>query len=42
MPADFVLDNSVVCGWLLESQATAYSEAIAERLQSGAVAIAAC
>ncbi len=40
MPADFVLDNSVVCGWLLESQATAYSEAIAERLQAGAGAIA--
>ena len=28
-----VLDNSVVCGWLLESQATPYSDAIAERLQ---------
>jgi predicted nucleic acid-binding protein len=29
----FVLDNSVVCGWLLESQATAYADAVAERLQ---------
>ena len=28
-----ILDNSVVCGWLLESQATAYSDAIAQRLQ---------
>lgn len=28
-----VLDNSVVCGWLLENQATPYSDAIAERLQ---------
>ncbi len=30
----FVLDNSVVSGWLLENQATAYSSAIAERLSS--------
>jgi len=29
----FVLDNSVVCGWLLESQATAYADAVADRLQ---------
>lgn len=29
----FVLDNSVVSGWLLESQASAYSDAIAQRLQ---------
>ncbi len=28
-----VLDNSVVCGWLLENQATPYSDAIAQRLQ---------
>ena len=28
----FVIDNSVVCGWF-ENQASAYSEAIAERLQ---------
>lgn len=28
----FVLDNSVVCGWLLANQATPYSEAIAQRL----------
>ena len=30
----FVLDNSVVCGWLLQNQATAYCDAIAQRLQS--------
>ena len=30
----FVVDNSVVCGWLLESQACAYSEGIAQRLQT--------
>ncbi len=29
----FVLDNSVVCGWFIENQATPYTEAIAERLQ---------
>ncbi len=29
----FVLDNSVVSGWLVASQATAYSEAIAGRLE---------
>lgn len=28
----FVLDNSVVCGWVLQNQATPYSTAIAERL----------
>ena len=28
-----VLDNSVVCGWLLENQATPYSDGIAQRLQ---------
>jgi predicted nucleic acid-binding protein len=30
----FVLDNSVVTGWLLESQASAYCEAVARRLQT--------
>ncbi len=29
----FVLDNSVVCGWILENQATNYSAAIARRLE---------
>ena len=29
----FVLDNSVVIGWLLGSQASAYSESVAQRLQ---------
>ncbi len=29
----FVLDNSVVCGWFLENQATPYSDAVIERLQ---------
>ncbi len=28
----FVLDNSVVCGWLLEDQATPYTDAVADRL----------
>lgn len=28
----FVIDNSVVCGWLLAAQATEYSQAIADRL----------
>lgn len=28
----FVLDNSVVCGWVLESQATGYTAAIGTRL----------
>ena len=31
----FVLDNSVLCGWLLEDQATAYSEAVAGCLLDG-------
>lgn len=31
----FVLDNSVVSGWLLDSQASAYCDAVAERLQTG-------
>lgn len=31
----FVLDNSVVSGWLLDSQASAYSDAMAQRLQTG-------
>lgn len=30
----FVLDNSVVTGWSLPSQATDYSEAIAVRLET--------
>lgn len=30
----FVLDNSVVCGWLLEDQATAYTDAVAARLEN--------
>lgn len=30
----FVLDNSVVCGWLIEDQADDYTEAIAVRLQT--------
>lgn len=29
----FVLDNSAVSGWLLDNQATAYTDAIARRLQ---------
>lgn len=30
----FVLDNSVVSGWLLENQASAYSDAVAGRMQT--------
>jgi predicted nucleic acid-binding protein len=30
----FVLDNSVVSGWYLESQASPYADSIAERLQA--------
>ncbi|MDZ4348981.1 MAG: type II toxin-antitoxin system VapC family toxin [Xanthomonadaceae bacterium] len=30
----FVLDNSVVCGWLFENQADDYTEAVARRLSS--------
>lgn len=29
----FVLDNSVVSGWILDSQATPYTEAVARRLE---------
>ena len=29
----FVVDNSVVCGWFIENQASPYSEVIAQRLQ---------
>ena len=30
----FVLDNSVLCGWFLQDQADAYTEAVAARLSS--------
>lgn len=30
----FVIDNSVVSGWLLQNQATAYSDAVARLLQT--------
>jgi predicted nucleic acid-binding protein len=30
----FVIDNSVVCGWIIRSQSTPYSEAISQRLYS--------
>ncbi len=30
----FVLDNSVVCGWLLEGQASPYTDAMARLLES--------
>ncbi len=29
----FILDNSIVCGWFLENQATPYGDAIIERLR---------
>ena len=35
----FVLDNSIVCGWFLENQATAYSDAIIERLRDDRAAV---
>ena len=35
----FVLDNSVVCGWFLENQATPYSDAIIERLRDDRAAV---
>ncbi|TWT21082.1 type II toxin-antitoxin system VapC family toxin [Luteimonas marina] len=31
----FVLDNSVVSGWLLKRQGTAYADTVARRLQEG-------
>jgi len=31
----FVIDNSVVCGWIIENQANAYCDAVARRLQTG-------
>ena len=37
MPFD--LDNSVACGWFLENQAAAYSDAIVERLRDDRVAV---
>ena len=35
----FILDNSVVCGWFLENQATPYSDAIIERLRDDRAAV---
>lgn len=35
----FVLDNSVACGWFLESQASDYTEAIARRLEDDAAVV---
>ena len=35
----FVLDNSIVCGWFLENQATPYSDAIIERLRDDRAAV---
>ena len=31
---EFVLDNSVVCGWLMPSQATPYTQAVRQLLES--------
>jgi predicted nucleic acid-binding protein len=31
-PTDFVLDNSLLCGWFLHNQATPYGDAVAQRL----------
>lgn len=30
----FVIDNSVVSGWLIENQSSAYSDAVAERFKT--------
>ncbi len=35
----FVLDNSVVCGWFIENQASAYGDAIARQLQDERAAV---
>ena len=35
----FILDNSIVCGWFLENQATPYSDAIIERLRDDRAAV---
>ncbi len=35
----FVLDNSVVCGWFLENQATPYADSIIERLRDDRAAV---
>lgn len=29
----FVIDNSIVCGWFIQNQASAYADAIASRLE---------
>lgn len=34
-----MLDNSVACGWFLDNQATAYSDAVIERLQDERAAV---
>ena len=36
----FVVDNSVVSGWYLANQTTAYTDAIAERLERGSLELA--
>ena len=35
----FILDNSIVCGWFLENQATPYSDSIIERLRDDRAAV---
>lgn len=35
----FVLDNSVVCGWFIENQASAYGDAVARQLQEERAAV---
>ena len=36
---EFVLDNSVVCGWLLPAQSTPYTHAVRERLDSASACV---
>jgi predicted nucleic acid-binding protein len=36
---DFILDNSIVCGWFIESQASPQADAVAQRLQTERAAV---
>jgi predicted nucleic acid-binding protein len=36
---DFVVDNSIVCGWFIEGQASAQADAVAQRLHTERAAV---
>ncbi len=36
---DFVLDNSIACGWFIDSQASPQADAVAQRLQTERAAV---